>query len=82
MPDQIAHFTAVRDIAVAIGRAAVAVPLEEIDRALEAADRATTLGPIVARSLHLKAAGSLAEQVRFLRAFRDFRAAVEEFRPQ
>jgi hypothetical protein len=74
-------FTPVRDIAVALARTTLAIDIETIDRALEEASRAQSLGPILDPTLTRDAGDDLAEQVRLIKAFRDFRAAVETFRP-
>ncbi len=74
-------FAVVRDTAVAIGRAATALDLDTIDQALAEADRAQAFGPIIDPTVFLRGTDALAEQVKYLRAFRAFRAAIEELRP-
>lgn len=74
-------FTAVRDAAVAIGRAATCLTVEQISEAIAEADRAQAVGPILDPTAFVRGTRSLDEQVRYLRAFRDFRAAIEELRP-
>ncbi len=74
-------FVQVRDVAVAIGRSATCLSVDQIDEAIIEADRAQTLGPILDPTLSMAAGGSLDEQLRYLRAFRDFRAAIETLRP-
>lgn len=77
-----AKFATVRDIAVAIGStAAIALSVEEIDAAIAEADRAQAFGPIIDPTAFLRGTDSLAEQVKYLRAFRAFRAAIEDLRP-
>ncbi len=74
-------FAATRDVAVAIGSAATQIDLATIDEALAEADRAQSLGPILDPTAFMRGSESLSEQVRYLRAFRTFRAAIEEFNP-
>jgi hypothetical protein len=74
-------FVEVRDVAVAIGHSATCLTVEQLDVAIAEADRAQTLGPILDPTLSMAAGGSLNEQLRYLRAFRTFRAAIEELRP-
>lgn len=74
-------FTAVRDSAVAIGRAATCLTVEQIDEAIREADRSLALSPILDPTAFMRGSDSLDEQVRYLRAFRDFRSAIDEFRP-
>jgi hypothetical protein len=74
-------FTDVRDLAVMVGRAATVCSLDDIDEAIAAADHALAVGPILDPTLSMRASGSLEQQLAFLRAFRKFRAAIEEFRP-
>jgi hypothetical protein len=74
-------FTDVRDLAVMLGRAALVLSLEDLDAAIASADHALAVGPILDPTLSIRASGSLEQQVAFLRAFRKFRAAMEEFRP-
>ncbi len=75
-------FTQVRDVAVAVGRSATCLTVEQLDEAISEADRAQTLGALLDPTLSMAAAGSLDEQLRYLRAFRTFRAAIEELRPR
>lgn len=75
-------FAATRGLAVAIGRAATAIDLATIDKALAEADRAQAFGPILDPTAFTRGTDALAEQVRYLRAFRAFRAAIEEFNPE
>lgn len=74
-------FVPVRDLAVAVGRAATALTLEQVDDAIAEADRAQAVGPILDPTAFMRGSASLDEQVTYLRAFRDFRAAIERFRP-
>lgn len=81
MAEQGQCFEGVRDRAVMIGRLATSIELADIDRALREADHAQGIGPIIDPTAWMRGTDALAEQVTFLRAFRDFRAAIEEFRP-
>lgn len=73
-------FTAVRDAAVAVGRAATCLSVEQIDEAIAEADRAQTVGPIIDPTAFMRGSESLDEQLRYLRAFRDFRVKIEALR--
>jgi len=68
----VSTFAATRDVAVAIGSAAAQVDLATIDE---------SLGPILDPTAFMRGSESLSNQVRYLRAFRTFRAAIEEFNP-
>jgi hypothetical protein len=74
-------YVAVRDLAVNAGRMALVVDLEQIDAALAEADRSLALGPVLDPTAFRVGVDELERQVKFLRSFRAFRAAVEELRP-
>ncbi len=73
-------FEDVRDVAVAVGRSATVLSVKQIDTAIHEADRAMGLGPFLDPTAFMRGSDSLREQIAYLRAFRDFRAAIEAFR--
>lgn len=71
-------YVEVRDKAVFIGQLAQALTVEQIDEAIRQAQRAESVGPVLDPTAWIRGSGELAKQVRYLHAFRDFRAAVDE----
>lgn len=74
-------FAEVRDLAVAIGRSATCLTVEQLDEAIADGERAGALGPILDPTLFMRGSEALDEQLRYLRAFRKFRVAIEGLRP-
>jgi hypothetical protein len=70
-------FVAVRDMAVAAARYARILPIEVIDQALAEAERADALGPILDPTLWSSGHRNLDQQVRLIRALREFRRTID-----
>jgi hypothetical protein len=73
-------FAQVRDLAVAVGRGATCLSLEQLDAAIAEGEAATTAAAATDPTLLMRGGESLEQQMAYLRAFRSFRAALEEFR--
>lgn len=74
-------FTATRDVAVALARAALTIPLDAIDEAIQEADQSLAIAPVIDPTLFLNANDELRKQIRLLKATRTFRAEIEKLRP-
>lgn len=74
-------YVEVRDAAVGAARIALAIPADELSDAIEHADRALALGPILDPTLWRDGSGELQKHLVVLRAVRDLQRKLETLRP-
>lgn len=74
-------YVEVRDSAVGTARLALAIPADDLREAIEHADRALSIGPILDPTLWRDGADELQKHLVVLRAVRDFQRKLETLRP-
>lgn len=76
------RFIMARDFAVMTGRIALQASVEDLRDAIREGETALAAGPVLDPTLYRDGAGELQEQLDLLKAFLEFREALERFRPE
>lgn len=82
MPEPVLSYAQVRDTVVMIGRlGASALDVDDLERAIQEAEHALSVGPILDPMAFMHGADELRNQITLMRATLAWRRVIEEFRP-